>query len=66
MTHSTDKIRLRATFTVEYDANPEYYNESNPHQMAAIDLGTFNHDAGHLLAIRDLDHATSSIAVEPI
>jgi hypothetical protein len=38
-----DKIRLRATFVVEYDAYPENYaGETDPKKMAEIDASNFD------------------------
>ena len=34
-------MKLRLTVTVVYDANPEYYDTSDPKEMAAIDEGNY-------------------------
>lgn len=35
----TKSIRLRATITFEYDADPDHYGTDNPAEMAKIDSG---------------------------
>ena len=38
--------RLRATFTVEYDADPDYYGTDDPEKMAQVDYENFMDDPG--------------------
>lgn len=34
-------MKLRATVTVEYDADPQYYDTADPKEMAAIDQASW-------------------------
>ena len=45
----TDKIKLRLTITMEYEAKPEHYQEEDrtPERMAMVDANNF--DDGLLL-----------------
>ena len=45
--------RLRATLTIEYDADPKDYGTTNPKEMAAIDQANFIDDPIVLLSISD-------------
>ncbi len=36
-----EKIKLRLTVTMEYEADPEYYGTDDPVKMAAIDQTNF-------------------------
>lgn len=53
------KVRMRATWVVEYDADPQYYGTDDPVKMAAIDAET--DDVVSFMADAD----TQSFTVEP-
>jgi hypothetical protein len=46
-----NKVRLRATLTVDYEANTEDYGTDDPLEMAAIDQKSFREDLGALLFV---------------
>ena len=48
-------VRLRATYTVEYLADPDDYGTSDPYAMAAIDAEGLNDDPGTLLDLGGQD-----------
>jgi hypothetical protein len=42
-------IKLRLTVTVDYNADPRWYDTDDPEQMSAIDLANFKDDFMHLI-----------------
>lgn len=50
----SDKVKLRATLTWEYEADPEHYDSTDPAEMASIDKTSFLAESELVL-----DHITS-------
>jgi hypothetical protein len=56
-------IRLRATLTVEYDADPKDYDTADPVEMAHIDLANWQGDP--MMLIASFDNEEFTVKVEP-
>lgn len=59
------KVKLRLTITVEYTADPKWYDTTDPNEMAKIDANNFNDNLEDLIEILDSE-PKPSIFVTPV
>ena len=58
-------IKLKLTITVEYEAEPQYYETDDPVKMAEIDQSNYRNDPEHLMEIIDSKDTITTITVAP-
>jgi len=58
-------IKLKLTITVEYEAEPEYYETDDPVKMAALDQSNFRDDPEYLMGLIDSKDTITTITVSP-
>ena len=57
-------IKLRLTITLDYVADPEWYDTDDPEKMAAIDKANYEGDITHVMEM--IDTKDAKITVTPI